>query len=156
MESERLLEAESQFRNGQNVAEFVSTLAKSEQYRVLFYDNCSNLRAIELNFKHLLGRAPANYTELSEHIEILARRGFEAEIDSYILSEEYMRVFGDVTVPYYRGFNTQIGNNVLGYTNSFSILRGASCSDYLNSENASSKLQYSLINNNPSTIVPLS
>lgn len=157
MESEKISEAESQFRNGKiKIPEFLSKLAKSDRYRDLFFNNCSNLRAIELNFKHLLGRAPESHAEISEHISILARDGFEAEIDSYIFSEEYRRIFGDNTVPYYRGFATQIGKNVLGYNNSFQLVRGASSSDYMNSSNSSPKLQNSLIQNNPNMIVPLS
>ncbi len=154
MESQRLTEAESQLCDGSiNVAEFVGKLAKSELYRELFFNNCSNLRAIELNFKHLLGRAPASSQEISEHIQILAEGGFDSEIDSYIYSDEYTQNFGFNIVPYFRGFTTQQANNIAGYTHSYELLRGSSSSDITNN---GSKLQSSLLANNPSIITPLS
>ncbi len=95
MESEKSPQAESQLRSGQiTVLEFIRQLAKSERYRALFLENCTNLRAIELNFKHLLGRSPENSAEISQHIQILAEKGFEAEIDSYFDSDEYTQNFG--------------------------------------------------------------
>lgn len=85
MESERVIEAESQLKSGQiNVMEFIRQLAKSERYRAPVFEKNSNLRTIELNFKHLLGRAPESYAEISEHIARIANEGFNAEIDSYI------------------------------------------------------------------------
>ena len=130
MESERVLEAESQLRSGQiTVMEFIRQLAKSERYRALVFEKNSNLRAIELNFKHLLGRTPESYTEVSEHIARLADEGFDAEIDSYIDKDEYFEVFGTNIVPYYRGYQTQTGRSLAGYTHSFQLLQGASSSD---------------------------
>ena len=153
MESQRLTEAESQLCNGGiDVAGFIGKLAKSELYRELFFNNCSNIRAIELNFKHLLGRSPANGQEISEHIQILANGGFDAEIDSYIYSEEYQDAFGSNVVPYFRGFTTQ-GGDLAGYTHSYELLRGTSSSDRTNN---GSKLQTALLANNPSAINALS
>ena len=157
MESERSPEVESQLRSGQiTVMEFVRKLAKSERYRSLFFDNCPNLRAIELNFKHLLGRAPENHAEISEHISILAEGGFEAEIDSYLDSDEYFQNFGTNIVPYYRGYKTQTGRNLAGFTHSFQLLRGASSSDKSISSNASPQLQAVLSKDKPTKINPLS
>jgi|GEM_PF-426318 len=154
MESQRLTEAESQLCNGSiDVATFVSKLAKSELYRKLFFNNCSNLRAIELNVKHLLGRAPANSQEISEHIQILANGGFDAEIDSYIYSEEYQNNFGSNIVPYFRGLATQQGSDLAGYTHAYELLRGSSSADVPNN---GSKLQTALLANNPSSIKALS
>lgn len=49
MESEKLPEVESQLCSGQiTVMEFVRQLAKSERYRTLFFDSCTNVRAIKL------------------------------------------------------------------------------------------------------------
>ncbi|MEM9217879.1 MAG: phycobilisome rod-core linker polypeptide [Cyanobacteria bacterium P01_F01_bin.150] len=130
MESERPLAAESQLRSGDiTVMEFVRQLAKSERYRTLVFEKNSNLRAVELNFKHLLGRSPENYAEVSEHIARLANEGFDSEIDSYLDSEEYFRAFGTDIVPYYRGYQTQSGRNLAGYTYSFQLMRGSSSSD---------------------------
>ena len=157
MESERLSEVESQLRSGRiSVMEFVRQLAKSERYRALFFDSCTNLRAIELNFKHLLGRAPENYTEISKHISILAEGGFEAEIDSYLDSDEYFQSFGTNIVPYYRGYKTQTGKTLAGFTHSFQLLRGASSSDKSTAKDSSPQLQTALISNKPTEINSLS
>lgn len=127
MESERSVIAESKVRKGEiTVLEFVRALAKSDHYRKLFWEKHTNVTAIELNFKHLLGRAPKDYAEISEHIQIIAEGGFEAEIDAYLDSDEYFQTFGDMYVPYPRGYNTQTGVNGLGYTRSFSLF-GAAC-----------------------------
>ncbi|NEQ51262.1 MAG: phycobilisome Linker polypeptide, partial [Leptolyngbya sp. SIO3F4] len=129
MESERAVVAESQFRRGEiTVLEFVRALAKSDRYRAVFFENCPNLRAVELNFKHLLGRAPES-AEISKHIQILAEGGFEAEIDSYLDSDEYFQAFGTDIVPYYRGHLTQTGKPVSGFTHSSALVKGASSSD---------------------------
>ena len=95
----------------------------------LFFENCTNVQAIELNFKHLLGRAPDSSAEISEHIQILATGGFEAEIDSYLDSDEYWANFGTDFVPYYRGYGTQAGKNVVGFTRSFPLFGSACSSD---------------------------
>ena len=103
MESERSPQLESQLRSGRiNVKEFISSLAKSDKYRALFLDKNSNLKTVELNFKHFLGRAPKNRQEISQHIQILAEEGLEAEIDSYFDSEEYQENFGNAIVPFAR------------------------------------------------------
>ena len=156
MESERLPIIESQLRDGQiTVSEFVRKLAQSDRYRSLFFDKYPNATAIELNFKHLLGRAPENYAEISEHIQILAEGGFAAEIDSYIDSEEYFQNFGEYTVPYYRGYDSQIAKNVVGFTHSFQILQGSCSSSKSTFEGAIPRLQNSLIQNGPSKITSL-
>ncbi|NEO56323.1 MAG: phycobilisome Linker polypeptide [Okeania sp. SIO3B5] len=157
MESERFPQIESQFRRGQiTVLEFVRQLAKSDRYRVLFFERCTNLRAIELNFKHLLGRAPENYAEISEHIKILAEGGFAAEIDSYLDSDEYCQSFGENIVPYYRGYQTKTGKNLAGFTHSFQLLRGASSSDKSILSSSSPQLQEALLDDKPTKIEPLS
>ena len=146
MESERLPARESQLRSGQiTVMEFIRLLAKSERYRVLFLDSCTNLRAIELNFKHLLGRTPENNAEISQHISILTEKGWEAEIDSYLDSDEYWQNFGTNIVPYYRGYKSQTGKDLTVFTNSFLLLRGASSSDKSTSRNTYTKLGQNLL-----------
>ncbi len=156
MESERSPILESELRDGQiTVSEFVRKLAQSDRYRALFFDKYPNATAIELNFKHLLGRAPENYAEISEHIQILAEGGFAAEIDSYIDSEEYFQNFGEYKVPYYRGYDSQIPKNVVSFTHSFQILPGACSSSKSTFEGAIPKLQDSLVQNSPSKITAL-
>ncbi|MEO0431935.1 MAG: phycobilisome rod-core linker polypeptide [Cyanobacteria bacterium J06656_5] len=156
MESERSLVAESQFRRGElTVLEFVRALAKSDRYRAVFFENCPNLRAVELNFKHLLGRAPENNAEISEHIQILAEGGFEAEIDSYLDSDEYFQAFGTDLVPYYRGHKTQTGKSVSGFTHSSQLVKGASSSDKSIESNTAPQIQAGLLGGTPTEIKPL-
>ncbi|NEP01795.1 MAG: photosystem I reaction center subunit XII [Symploca sp. SIO2E9] len=130
MDSERLPVPESKLkRNEISVREFVRQVAKSELYRSRFFDSCPRYRATELNFKHLLGRAPDSYEEMKFHSNILDEGGFEADIDSYLNSDEYQEVFGEDTVPFIRGYKTQTGKCMVGFTHMFQLLRGASSSD---------------------------
>ncbi len=157
MESERLTIPESQLKNGEiSVREFVRQVAQSELYKSLFFLNCPSLRAIELNFKHLLGRAPESHEEIVKHTKILDESGFDAEINSYINSEEYEENFGENIVPRYLGYKTQTGKNVAGFTHIFQILRGSCSSDRSTFAGTRSRLQKSLITNKPSSIIPLS
>ena len=156
MESERSVIAESQLRRGEiTVLEFVRQLAKSERYCTIFFENCSNIRAIELNFKHLLGRPPENNAEISEHIQILAEGGFDAEIDSYLDSDEYFQTFGTDLVPYYRGHKTQTGKSVSGFTHSSQLVKGASSSDKSIEANTTPQIQAGLLGGVPTEIQPL-
>ena len=78
MASERLEGPESLFRRGYlSVREFVRQLAKSGLYRAKFFENSNPYRFIELNFKHLLGRAPQNKAEMLHHFTILQEQGYE-------------------------------------------------------------------------------
>jgi phycoerythrin-associated linker protein len=130
MESERAAVPESQFKRGElSVREFVRAVAKSNLYRDRFFDTCPRYRFIELNFKHFLGRTPDGLEEMRTHSTILDTQGFEAEIDSYLDSDEYQNAYGENTVPYYRGYKTQPGKNMVGFTHMFALLRGASSSD---------------------------
>ncbi len=125
MESQRLTSAESFLRNQDiTVKEFVRAVAQSDLYRLLFFDSSSAYRSIELNFKHLLGRAPRNQSEISEHVLIYSQFGFEAEIDSYISSDEYSLSFGENIVPYPRGNKTQMGSTNVSFNRTFALMRG--------------------------------
>jgi cell division protein FtsL len=155
MESERLTVPESQLKRGEiSVREFVRQVAKSELYRSRFFDNCPRYRNIELNFKHLLGRAPESYQEMLAHSEILDRDGYEAEIDSYLDSDEYHNAFGENLVPFYRGYKTQAGKNMVGFTYLFKLLRGASSSDKNLTLGNYSRLNSSIIAKEPIGIAP--
>lgn len=136
MESERLVVPESQLKRGEiSVREFVRLVAKSDFYRWRFVDNCYRYRTIELNFKHLLGRAPNDYSEMVCHSQVLDERGFEADIDSYIDSDEYQENFGENIVPYHRGFTTQVGQKNVGFSRMFQLFRGYSSSDRAQKQN---------------------
>lgn len=105
MESERAEAyiAESMYRAGQiPLREFVRGVAMSSTYRRRFFECCGTYRAVELNFKHLLGRGPNSKEEASEHVQRIINEGYEAEINSYIDSEEYEEAFGNDFVPYSR------------------------------------------------------
>ena len=157
MESEQLLGAESRLRQGNiSIREFVRQVAKSELYYSRFFTNCPRNRAIELNFKHLLGRAPESYEELLEHTQLLDRAGYEAEIDSYLDCDEYQTAFGENRVPYYRGYKTQPGKKAVGFTHIFRLLRGGPGSDKDVTLGNQSRLNQSIMANVPSTIVPTS
>ncbi|NEP61624.1 MAG: phycobilisome Linker polypeptide [Symploca sp. SIO2G7] len=156
MESERLTVPESQLKRGEiSVREFVRQVAKSTLYRSRFFDNCPRYRSMELNFKHLLGRAPDDYSETFSHSQILDTGGFEAEIDSYLDSDEYQEAFGENIVPYYRGYRTQTGKKLLGFTNTFKLYKSLSTSDKAGVEGNQPRLMKSLIYNNPREMAPI-
>ncbi len=108
LESERPLAAESKLRHGElTVRGFIRELVKSEVYVNRFFAKSSQQRFVELNFKLLLGRAPHNPKEIARHVALYSAQGYDAEMDSYLNSEEYLSAFGEDTVPYYRDFETQ-------------------------------------------------
>jgi phycocyanin-associated rod linker protein len=154
MESERLVVPESQLKLGQiSVREFVRQVAKSEFYRSRFFDSCYRYRAIEMNFKHLLGRAPDSYEEMAAHSQILDESGYEAEIDSYVDSVEYQQNFGDNIVPYHRGFLTQAGQKNVGFNRMFQLYRGYANSDRVQNKKPA-RLTRELVTNTSSPIYP--
>ncbi|MBC6420029.1 MAG: phycobilisome rod-core linker polypeptide, partial [Prochloron sp. SP5CPC1] len=81
-----------------------------------------------MNFKHLLGRAPISQAELSAHVQTYNGEGYEAEIDSYLCSDEYVSKFGDNVVPYPANISSRVGFPNSSYGRSFELFRGdASC-----------------------------
>ncbi len=135
MESERLVSAESQFCNGSlSLREFVRAVAKSNFYRDRYFETCAPYRFVELNFKHLLGRAPADQAELSEHIRLCIEEGYDAEIDSYIDSDEYSEKFGENIVPYYTGATSQVGQKQVNYNRTLSLFQGVAGVDSANKQ----------------------
>ena len=145
MESERLSSAESQFCNGSiSLREFVRAVAKSNFYRARYFESCAPYRFVELNFKHLLGRAPADQAELSEHIQRCINEGYDAEIDSYIDSVEYSEKFGENIVPYYTGATSTVGQKQVNYNRTLTLLQGEAGVD---SASKSSRLVNSVATN---------
>lgn len=129
MESERLAVAESQFKLGEySVRQFVRAVAKSDLYRTRFFESCPRYRYTELNFRHLLGRAPNDYDEMKMHSNILDAEGFDADIDAYLDSDEYQDTFGEDFVPYIRGYQSEAADTMVGFTHMFELVRGASSS----------------------------
>jgi phycoerythrin-associated linker protein len=134
MESQRLISAESLLRNRDiTVREFVRAIAQSDLYRSLFFENSSPYRFVELNFKHLLGRAPQDQTEISEHVLRYNNHGYDAEISSYLDSDEYVLNFGENIVPFARGNKTQQGVKNVGFNRTFALNRGYAANDVGNS-----------------------
>lgn len=152
--ADRLIGLESLLTNGQiTVREFVRGVAKSELYKTKFLYSNFHTRVIELNFKHLLGRAPFAETEVVEHLDRYQNEGYDADIDSYIDSEEYESSFGDSIVPYYRGFNNKVGDRTVGFTRIFQLYRGYANSDRAQIAGRTSRLAAELAQNSASSIV---
>ena len=129
MASERLEGPESLFRRGYlSVREFVRQVAKSGLYKAKFFENCNAYRFIELNFKHLLGRAPQNKAEMLHHFTILQEQGYDAEIDSYLDNAEYQERFGEEVVPYLHGWDYNTGQQGLQFSYMLQLARGVGAS----------------------------
>jgi phycocyanin-associated rod linker protein len=153
MANERLTSAESLLRQGDlSVRDFVRALAQSELYKQKFFYSTPQVRFIELNFKHLLGRAPANEAEITEHVNRFVDRGYAAEIDSYIDAMEYQQSFGEATVPYPRGFATQRGQTSAGFARMFQLYQGYANSDRAQGHNKGGALTESLGRNTATAI----
>ncbi|MEL7332142.1 MAG: phycobilisome linker polypeptide [Cyanobacteria bacterium J06560_2] len=155
MQSERLVALESLLvSGGLSVRDFVRAVAKSELYKTKFLYPHFQTRVIELNIKHLLGRAPYDEAEVIEHLDRYQNEGFSADIDSYIDSAEYETHFGDSIVPYCRGFSTQTGQKMAGFPRMFSLYRGYANSDRAQIAGSPSRLAKELAQAGVSAIVP--
>jgi phycoerythrin-associated linker protein len=149
MESERLVTAESQLCDGSiSVREFVRAVCKSDFYRSRYFERCAPYRFTELNFQHILGRAPESQAEVSEHLRRCAEAGFEADIDSYVDSDEYQQAFGENVVPYARD-KSQVGLKQVVYNRNFAVNRGPA---QVSSAVKSSQLVYNVATNSANKI----
>jgi phycocyanin-associated rod linker protein len=154
MKSERLVGAESLLKNGYiSVRDFVRAVAKSELYKEKFFYGNFQTRVIELQTKHLLGRAVYDESEIVEHLDRYETQGYDADVDSFIDSEEYQSNFGDNTVPYYRSFVYQAGQRSVGFTRMFQMYRGYATSDRGQAGGKKSRLAGELGRNTSSSIV---
>lgn len=154
MESERLVAAESRLCDRSiTVREFVRAVAKSDFYRARYFESCAPYRFVELNFLHLLGRAPQDQREVSEHIVRAVAEGYDAEIDSYIDSSEYQSAFGENIVPYYRGKSSEANPKQVGYNRMFALDRGFA---QIDSSVKSSQLVYAIATGSTNAIKPAS
>ncbi len=152
MESERLKSAESKLADGSiTVREFVRAVAKSDFYRDRYFTACAPYRFVELNFIHILGRAPQDQTEVSVHIVRAVAEGYDAEIDSYVDSDEYQAAFGENVVPYNRGTSSASNAKQIGYNRMFALDRGAA---QIDSSVKASQLVYAVATNSTSVIKP--
>lgn len=155
MASERLTSAESLLRNRKiTVQDFVRQVAKSELYKTKFFYGNFQTRLIELNCKHLLGRAPYDESEVIFHLDLYQTKGYDADIDSYIDSPEYYANFGDSIVPYYRDFvTTGVGQRTVGFSRLFQLYRGYANSDRAQISGSTSRLAGELARNTATPIV---
>lgn len=150
LECDRQTSAESLLRDGDiTVRGFIRMLGQSELYRSLFFERSSQYRFIELNCKHFLGRAPLNQAEISAHVQIYNNSGYEADIDSYIDSDEYIMAFGENTVPSPRSSSDPGTVSNVGFNRAYSLYRGNATSD----SGKSAKLIRDLAANLPTPIV---
>ncbi|MCU0529174.1 MAG: phycobilisome rod-core linker polypeptide [Cyanobium sp. Prado107] len=155
MKSERLEGLESLFRNGDlSVREFVRQVAKSGLYKARFFENCNPYRFIELNFKHLLGRAPQNGAEMLHHFTILQEQGYDAEIDSYLDSDEYQERFGQDVVPYIHGWDYSKGHEGRQFSWLMQLARGAAASVKGDAAGVQSRLNKVVHANRPIAVNP--
>jgi phycobilisome core-membrane linker protein len=99
---------ESKVRNGDiSMKEFVRRLAKSPLYRKNFFEPYINSRALELAFRHILGRGPSSREEVQKYFSIVSSGGLSALVDALVDSQEYADYFGEETVPYLRGLGQE-------------------------------------------------
>lgn len=103
-----LSDLESQVKNGQiSIKEFVRSLGKSYLYKKNFYEPFVNSRAVELAFRHFLGRGLSSLREFQKYFSILSTRGLDGLVDSLLNSTEYADYFGEETVPYFRSLGEE-------------------------------------------------
>lgn len=99
---------ESQVKNGDiSMKEFIRRLGKSPLYRQQFFEPFINSRALELAFRHFLGRGPSSREEVQKYFAIVSSGGLAALIDALVDSQEYSDYFGEETVPYIRGLGQE-------------------------------------------------
>ena len=93
----------TQVRQGQiSMREFIRALGRSKEYQKQFYGRFSNSRAVELAFRHFLGRGISSREEFTRYFDIVSAQGLPGLVDCLVNSMEYARVFGEETVPYLR------------------------------------------------------
>lgn len=106
--SQSISDLESKVRNGEiSTKEFIRRLGKSPLYRKQFYEPFINSRALELAFRHFLGRGPSSREEVQKYFSIVSSGGLGALVDALVDSQEYSDYFGEETVPYIRGLGVE-------------------------------------------------
>jgi phycobilisome core-membrane linker protein len=91
---------ESKVKNGEiSMKEFIRRLCKSPLYRKNFFDRYINSRALELAFRHILGRAPSSREEVRNYFSIVSSGGLAALVDALVDSKEYGDYFGKKPCP---------------------------------------------------------
>lgn len=99
---------ESKVKNGEiSMKEFIRRLCKSPLYRKNFFEPYINSRALELAFRHILGRGPSSREEVQKYFSVVSEGGLAALVDALVDSKEYADYFGEETVPYLRGLGQE-------------------------------------------------
>ena len=130
MESERPVDIERRLRNGDiSIKEFIRNISKSPIYLNNYFYNISQLRCIELTYKHILGRPPIKQDEIIKSIIVMNDNGFNSQIDSLIDSNEYKELFGDDIVPYMRSWSSEIGLTSSAFLKTSLLTKSFSSSD---------------------------
>eukprot|EP00189_Rhodosorus_marinus_P012146 CAMPEP_0184737406 /NCGR_PEP_ID=MMETSP0315-20130426/205_1 /TAXON_ID=101924 /ORGANISM="Rhodosorus marinus, Strain UTEX LB 2760" /LENGTH=279 /DNA_ID=CAMNT_0027204589 /DNA_START=80 /DNA_END=919 /DNA_ORIENTATION=+ len=132
MDSEKaeMSKAESQFLNGDlTVKQFVMALAMTEQYKRRFFDNRPLCGAVEMNYKHFLGRTPDGLADYQNKTYQYDTYGYDAFVTAFFEDGEYDNAFGDTGVPYYRGYSSEANLSMASFTHFFQVVRGGSTSD---------------------------
>ncbi len=106
--SQSVSDLDSKVKNGEiSTKEYIRRLGKSALYRDQFFLPFINSRAVELAFKHFLGRSPESREEVAKYFAIVSKGGLNALVDALIDSREYSDYFGEETVPYLRGLGQE-------------------------------------------------
>lgn len=135
MESERaeMSKIESEYRDGRlTTKEFCRALGKSYQYRKRFFDGRPLYGAIELNFKHFLGRTPDGLEHYRAKSAVYDTKGYEKFIDAFFDDGEYDQFFDEWCVPFVRGHLTTSNLSMCAFTHTFVVNRASSTSDKAN------------------------
>lgn len=143
MESERaeMAKEESQYRDGTlTTKEFCRALAKTYQYRKRFFDGRPLYGAIEMNFKHFLGRTPDGLEDYRAKSAVYDTKGYEKFVDAFFDMEEYDLAFDEWCVPFVRGHLSSSNLSMASFTHMFYVQRGQSTSDKANTRTMTNKI----------------
>ncbi len=106
--SQSISDLESKVKNGEiSMKGFVRRMCKSPLYRKQFVEPFINSRALELAFRHILGRGPSSREEVQKYFSIVSAGGWDKLVDALVDSNEYSDYFGEETVPYLRGLGQE-------------------------------------------------
>jgi phycocyanin-associated rod linker protein len=81
-----------------SVKDGIRRISQSQEYRDRFINNQPPEQAVELCYKHFLGRK-ADESDLQHAVGIAQQQGVDAVIGELMDSEEYNRNFGEDKVP---------------------------------------------------------
>ena len=106
--SQSISNLESQVKNGDiSMRGFIRRIGQSPLYRKQFFEPFINSRALELAFRHFLGRGPSSREEVQKYFSIVSTGGLAALVDELVNCQEYSDYFGEETVPYLRGLGQE-------------------------------------------------